>query len=64
MFIDDPRAVNENGKYYSNYSNEPVQIGKKMTIEEAQKMWWRDMSKENCWGKSRKHSNFNRSKAI
>jgi len=42
MFKDDPRAVNDNvGRYYSrNY--EPVMIGKKMTIEQAQEMFRRD----------------------
>ena len=42
MFKDDPRAINEDGgRYYPKYS-EPVMIGKKMTIEQAQAIHIRD----------------------
>ena len=47
MFKDDPRAANDNvGRFYPKYGD-PVMIGKRMTIEEAQEMYRRDNAMEN-----------------
>lgn len=41
MFVDDPRAIKENGKYIPTYSGH-VMIGRQMTNQEAQEMYRRD----------------------
>ena len=55
-FVDDPKAkeFDKNGKHPTQYSSlNPVFIGKKMPLEQAQEMWRRDVQKENVWGTKR-----------
>lgn len=62
MFIDDPKAeeFDKFGTYFPEYSND---VGKKLTLEQAQKVWERDQRTEDIWY-GRESTNSNRYKAI
>tara|TARA_Y100001963_G_C6740544_1_gene428717 strand:+ start:81 stop:356 length:276 start_codon:yes stop_codon:yes gene_type:complete len=52
MFLDDPKAINEDrkGRVFSQYHlSSHVCLGKPHTLEEAQEMYRRDINKENLF---------------
>ena len=49
MFIDDPKALYDKGKYFTSRNNlaRYVGIGKNMTLKEAKADWERDRKSKN-----------------
>ena len=57
FFKDSQEAINAdiNGRSFTQWHNSKyVCIGEPMTVEEAQKIYRRDINKDNTWGKNRK----------